>query len=189
MRTDGNTAGIAALARIASTASPSDSSTSSPLPTSVATTCNGIGGVLEPLERDVFADEPAQRAVGAQRRREPEDGGAQPDRLEREHVAAAQPRPDRGETVQRGFADAVPGDVGGVEGADGGADQQVGFDASGGERLEHADLDRSQAPTARQHEGGRHRRAHASRRAGKAAARRARVSAASSSPKSRRAMS
>ena len=102
IRTDGNTAGMAALASIASTASPSESSTSWPLRTSVVTTCSGIGGVLEPIEREVLADQPAKRAVRAQRRCPPEGGGAQAGGLEREHVAAAKTGPDRCEAVERG---------------------------------------------------------------------------------------
>ena len=145
--------------------------------------------VLEPLEVDVLADEPAQRPVRAQRRRPTEDRGTEPGGLERKHVATSQRCPDLGQLVQRRFTDTAPGDVGGVERADGGANQQVRSDSSGGEGLEHADLDGSQAPAARQHEGRRHRGLTPGWRAGKAVARRARVSAPSSNPKSRRAMS
>ena len=117
---------------------------------------DGDLGVLELVEGDVVADEPPKRAVRAQRRCPTHGRGAEASRLQREDVSAAEPGPDGGQLVQRFRARAVAGDVGGVERARRGADHQVRFDPSGGEGLEHAHLDRSEAPATRQHECGDH---------------------------------
>ena len=64
------------------------------------------------------------------------------------------------------MGEAVAGDVGGVEGAGRGPDQQVGAESVIGERLEHADLDCAEAAAAGQDE----RRAHqAEKRSGNCA--------------------
>ena len=51
----------------------------------------------------------------------------------------------------------MAGHIGSVQSASRGADQQIGFHPPGGEGLEHAHLDRSEAPSARQYERGDHR--------------------------------
>ena len=100
----------------------------------------------------------------------------------------AQPR--RFECGQVRLGDAAASNEGRIERAGRRPDQQIGRDPSGGEGLEHAYLNRSKAPATRQDEGGGHANRQA-RTAGlsKTTERRASVSAASSNPKSRRAMS
>src|SRR3954453_8392430 len=77
-------------------------------------------------------------------------------RREREHVLASEPAPDVGEIVEHVTVESVTGDVGGVEGADGGADEQIGCKAVDGEGLEHADLYGAEAAAAGQDEGCGH---------------------------------
>ena len=66
--------------------------------------------------------------------------------------------PQRGEPLDRGRG-RVAGEHRAVDRADAGADDEVGGDAGGQQRLEHADLVRAEDTAAAEHERGRPRHA------------------------------
>ena len=143
---------MAALAMIASTTGPVESSSSSPVTTSTATTCSGIGrsssGAVE-----VLGDEPAQAGVGDEVGARPEEAEQAAERVEGEDLAAPDPAPDRGQLV--GGIDGLRAgrDERAVNGPGGGRDDQVGLDAALIQRAQHADLDRAEPGAAGEDEG------------------------------------
>ena len=98
--TGGSTPGIVALAMIASSASPVVSATSRPDVTSVATTHSGIGASSSRSKRRLRDDERAQAVGRHERVATPEEAEQPGERPQREHVARAERRPDRGEVVE-----------------------------------------------------------------------------------------
>ena len=73
---------------------------------------------------------------------------------DREYVAPREAAPD-GRELQHPFQRGIARIIGAVQRADAGTDHHVGGDAVLGERVHHADLDRAETATAREHEGGR----------------------------------
>jgi hypothetical protein len=74
---------------------------------------------------------------------------------EGKHVAPAQAAPDRFEPLHA-FRVRIAGEVCAVDGAHGGADDQVGLDLPREQLAQHADLNGAEAAAAGEHEGGLH---------------------------------
>src|SRR6185437_5360712 len=73
--------------------------------------------------------------------------------VHRENVAPAQAAPDRRQLFYAGER-RIAGVIGAVERADAGADDHVGGDAAGRERMQHARLDSAETAAAGEHKGG-----------------------------------
>ena len=132
-----------------------ESSSSSPVITSTATTCSGIGSSSSSLALEVLGDESAQARVRDEVGARPEEAEQAAERVEREDLAAPDMAPDLGERVDRLDGLRPCGDERAVDGPGGGGDDQVRRDAALVERAQHADLDRAQA---RRRRRGRTRR-------------------------------
>jgi hypothetical protein len=106
----------------------------------------------------VPAHQAFESLVAAQRVATPGEGEHHLGGPDREDVVPSQCRPGGGQPVERGGTHSVRRDEDGIECTDGRAYEQVRRDASFGQSPQHAHLDRTEAATAGQHEGRRHRR-------------------------------
>src|SRR4029077_12074951 len=122
--------------------------------------CFQVGGddvdgdrcILEPFVRDVSPEQGAQAGVGDYVIGPPKQSQRSSPWVEWKDVLAAQSTPDAGE-LPGSLAVRMAGHPGGVDGARGGPDQQVGSDALIEQRLQHSDLYGAEAATPGQDKG------------------------------------
>ena len=91
-RTGGRTAGIAELARTALSTGPRERRSSSPLMTSTATTCSGIGISSKLVVLDVAGDQSPQAGIGDEVVAGAEEAEQPGERVQREDLPAPQLR-------------------------------------------------------------------------------------------------
>ena len=145
MRTDGNAAGIAALARIASTAGPDDKHTAVP-PRFVATTCTGIGASSR-FANGMWRSISLLRLDGSIKLSAPTMNSEHAAKRYRKHITTPQSAPNLFQFVDScGIGRAC--EVSGVHRSHGRANDEIRCYPRAHQLAQHADLNSSQTAAA-----------------------------------------